>query len=169
MAAVQDRTRAVNGLNDPQQGACSGPEAPAHAPCSAGCWRIWRRWMTGCGRWSMMHELGPLALRQLELLIMRAPPGLQFVLATRHDVRLRADVEAEQDRRVAGIRLAEAAHSQPSHPYTKVCGRPLADDITARRPIARRMAPPGNCFSASGRNPRGNRAITGRSCTMSPI
>ena len=62
--------------------------------------------MTGCGRWSMMHKLGPLALRQLELLIMRAPPGLRFVLATRHDVRRRADVQAEQDRCVAGIRLA---------------------------------------------------------------
>ena len=27
MAAVQDRTHAVDGLNDPQQGACSGPQA----------------------------------------------------------------------------------------------------------------------------------------------
>ena len=35
-----------------------------------------------------VHELGPDALRQLELLIMRAPDGLRFVLATRHDVRL---------------------------------------------------------------------------------
>jgi LuxR family transcriptional regulator, maltose regulon positive regulatory protein len=35
-----------------------------------------------------VHELGPDALRQLELLIMRAPAGLRFVLATRHDVRL---------------------------------------------------------------------------------
>jgi LuxR family transcriptional regulator, maltose regulon positive regulatory protein len=35
-----------------------------------------------------VHELGQDALRQLELLIMRAPPGLRFVLATRHDVRL---------------------------------------------------------------------------------
>src|SRR5215469_16231500 len=35
-----------------------------------------------------MHELGGEALRQLELLILRAPPGLRFVLATRHDVRL---------------------------------------------------------------------------------
>jgi LuxR family transcriptional regulator, maltose regulon positive regulatory protein len=36
-----------------------------------------------------VHELGPdQALRQLELLIMRAPPQLRFVLATRHDVRL---------------------------------------------------------------------------------
>jgi LuxR family maltose regulon positive regulatory protein len=36
-----------------------------------------------------VHELGSdLAQRQLELLLMRAPPGLRFVLATRHDVRL---------------------------------------------------------------------------------
>jgi LuxR family transcriptional regulator, maltose regulon positive regulatory protein len=35
-----------------------------------------------------VHELGADALRQLELLIMRVPPGLRFVLATRHDVRL---------------------------------------------------------------------------------
>jgi len=35
-----------------------------------------------------VHELGADALRQLELLIMRAPPELRFVLATRHDVRL---------------------------------------------------------------------------------
>jgi LuxR family transcriptional regulator, maltose regulon positive regulatory protein len=35
-----------------------------------------------------VHELGQDTLRQLELLIMRAPPELRFVLATRHDVRL---------------------------------------------------------------------------------
>src|SRR5262245_25301473 len=35
-----------------------------------------------------VQELGPETLRQLELLIMRAPRGLRFVLATRHDVRL---------------------------------------------------------------------------------
>jgi LuxR family maltose regulon positive regulatory protein len=35
-----------------------------------------------------VHELGPEALRQLELLIMRAPPQLRFVLAARHDLRL---------------------------------------------------------------------------------
>ena len=35
-----------------------------------------------------VHELGPEALRQLELLILRAPPELRFMLATRHDVRL---------------------------------------------------------------------------------
>ena len=36
-----------------------------------------------------LHELGPAeAQRQLELLMMRAPAELRFVLATRHDVRL---------------------------------------------------------------------------------
>src|SRR5215469_3596871 len=36
-----------------------------------------------------VHELGPAeALRQLELLMMRAPEELRFVLATRHDVQL---------------------------------------------------------------------------------
>jgi len=36
-----------------------------------------------------VHELGSSdALRQLELLVMRAPPQLRFVLATRRDVRL---------------------------------------------------------------------------------
>jgi LuxR family maltose regulon positive regulatory protein len=36
-----------------------------------------------------VHELGSTeALRQLELLVMRAPPTLRFVFATRHDVRL---------------------------------------------------------------------------------
>ena len=35
-----------------------------------------------------VHELGPDALRQLELVVMRAPAGLRFVLAARHDVRL---------------------------------------------------------------------------------
>jgi LuxR family transcriptional regulator, maltose regulon positive regulatory protein len=35
-----------------------------------------------------VQELGGDALAQLELLILRAPPGLRFVLAGRHDVRL---------------------------------------------------------------------------------
>jgi LuxR family transcriptional regulator, maltose regulon positive regulatory protein len=34
------------------------------------------------------HELGSEVLRQLELLILRAPTELRFVLATRHDVQL---------------------------------------------------------------------------------
>jgi LuxR family transcriptional regulator, maltose regulon positive regulatory protein len=35
-----------------------------------------------------VHELDPDALRQLQLLIMRAPAELRFVFAARHDVRL---------------------------------------------------------------------------------
>src|SRR5215469_1768516 len=35
-----------------------------------------------------VQELGPDALAQLELLMLRAPAGLRFVLAARHDVRL---------------------------------------------------------------------------------
>ena len=35
-----------------------------------------------------VHELDLEASRQLELLVMRAPPQLRFVLAARHDVRL---------------------------------------------------------------------------------
>ena len=53
-----------------------------------------------------VHELGPDALRQLELLVMRAPPQLRFVLATRHDVRLglhRLRLEGE----LAEIRAAD--------------------------------------------------------------
>jgi LuxR family maltose regulon positive regulatory protein len=54
-----------------------------------------------------VHELVPAeALRQLELLLMRAPPELRFVLATRHDVRLglhRLRLEGE----LAEIRAAD--------------------------------------------------------------
>ena len=35
-----------------------------------------------------LHELGPTVLRQLELLVLRAPADLRFVLSSRHDVRL---------------------------------------------------------------------------------
>jgi DNA-binding SARP family transcriptional activator len=35
-----------------------------------------------------VHELGPEVMRQLELLVLGAPPSLRFVLATRQDVRL---------------------------------------------------------------------------------
>jgi LuxR family maltose regulon positive regulatory protein len=45
-----------------------------------------------------LHELSSDVLEQLELLVLRAPPGLRFVLATRHDVRLglhRPRLEAE--------------------------------------------------------------------------
>jgi len=61
-----------------------------------------------------VHELGPDALRQLELLIMRAPARLQFVLTSRRDVRLglhRLRLEGElAEVRAADLRfsLAEA-------------------------------------------------------------
>jgi len=76
-----------------------------------------------------LHELGPDVLRQLELLVLRAPPELRFVLAARHDVRLglhrlrlegklaelrAADLrfsvaEARELFEAAGVRLSEAA------------------------------------------------------------
>jgi LuxR family maltose regulon positive regulatory protein len=62
-----------------------------------------------------VHELGTEVLRQLKLLVMRAPPeGLRFVLASRHDVRLglhRLRLEGElADIRAVDLRfsLAEA-------------------------------------------------------------
>jgi len=61
-----------------------------------------------------VHELGSEALPQLELLLMRAPRELRFVLATRHDVRLglhRLRLEGElAEVRTADLRfsLAEA-------------------------------------------------------------
>ena len=62
-----------------------------------------------------VHELGSdEARRQLELLVMRAPPELRFVLATRHDLRLglhRLRLEGElTEIRAADLRfsLAEA-------------------------------------------------------------
>ena len=77
-----------------------------------------------------VHELGPdQALRQLELLVLRAPPQLRFVLAARHEVRLglhrlRLDgqlteirvadlrftpAEAQQLFAAAGVELSESA------------------------------------------------------------
>ncbi|HTT49982.1 MAG TPA: AAA family ATPase [Streptosporangiaceae bacterium] len=69
-----------------------------------------------------VHELGPDALRQLELLVMRAPEGLRFVLAARHDVRLglhRLWLEGElaeirePDLRFTLVRRAAAAGAAP--------------------------------------------------------
>jgi LuxR family transcriptional regulator, maltose regulon positive regulatory protein len=58
-----------------------------------------------------VHELGSAdALAQLELLVMRAPPELRFVLATRHDLRLglhRLRLEGE----LAEIRAADLRFS----------------------------------------------------------
>ena len=60
-----------------------------------------------------LHELGSAdTLRQLELLVMRAPPQLRFVLATRHDVRLglhRLRLEGElTEIRAADLRFTPA-------------------------------------------------------------
>jgi LuxR family maltose regulon positive regulatory protein len=60
-----------------------------------------------------VHELGSAdMLRQLELLVMRAPPALRFVLATRHDVRLglhRLRLEGElTELRAADLRFSVA-------------------------------------------------------------
>src|SRR6476619_7340369 len=60
-----------------------------------------------------MHELGSAeALAQLELLVMRAPPELRFVLATRHDMRLglhRLRLEGElAEIRAADLRFTRA-------------------------------------------------------------
>jgi LuxR family transcriptional regulator, maltose regulon positive regulatory protein len=59
-------------------------------------WRILERLLTDLAPlaeriWLVvddLHELSPEVLGQLELLIMRAPPSVRFVLATRHDVHL---------------------------------------------------------------------------------
>src|SRR6266566_3045737 len=66
-----------------------------------------------------VHELGSdEARRQLELLVMRAPDRLRFVLATRHDLRLglhRLRLEGElTELRAADLRLA--ALSLAGHP-----------------------------------------------------
>src|SRR6201999_1379628 len=59
-----------------------------------------------------VHELGSAeALAQLELLVMRAPPELRFVLATRHDLRLglhRLRLEGE----LSEIRTADLQFTQ---------------------------------------------------------
>jgi LuxR family maltose regulon positive regulatory protein len=75
-----------------------------------------------------LHELcPPEALRQLELLIMRSPPGLRFVLVARHDLRLglhRLRLSGElTEIRAADLRfsLAEA------RALLEVAGVPLSD------------------------------------------
>src|SRR6478609_7154621 len=92
-----------------------------------------------------VHELGSAeALAQLELLVMRAPPELRFVLATRHDLRLglhRLRLEGElAEIRTADLQfsLAEVLERQPGEVRrlllrTSVLERvsgPLADALT---------------------------------------
>jgi LuxR family maltose regulon positive regulatory protein len=58
-----------------------------------------------------VHELGSEALRQLELLVMRAPPELRFVLATRHDLRLGLQVQ-QLERVIDGLGLQVPSRGQ---------------------------------------------------------
>jgi LuxR family transcriptional regulator, maltose regulon positive regulatory protein len=75
-----------------------------------------------------LHELNSgEALRQLELLIMRAPPTLRFVLVTRHDLRL-----GLHRLRLAGelteIRTADLRFTLPqARAVLDVAGVPLSD------------------------------------------
>jgi LuxR family transcriptional regulator, maltose regulon positive regulatory protein len=57
-----------------------------------------------------VHELGPEVMRQLELLVLRAPSALRFVLATRHDVRLGLH-RLRLEGRLAEIRAADLRFS----------------------------------------------------------
>ena len=78
-----------------------------------------------------VHELSPEMLRQLELLVMRAPPELRFVLATRHDVRLglhRLRLEGElAEIRADDLRLSLAEAGQ----LMAGVGVDLADPVLA--------------------------------------
>jgi LuxR family maltose regulon positive regulatory protein len=57
-----------------------------------------------------VHHLAADALRQLELLVMRAPDQLRFVLATRHDLRLRLH-RLRLEGQLAEIRMADLRFS----------------------------------------------------------
>jgi len=79
-----------------QTAACSGLVQPLTPAPDLDGWAITERLLAELAPlagplWLVVddvHDLGPDVLRQLELLIMRAPPLLRFVLAARHDVRL---------------------------------------------------------------------------------
>ena len=79
-----------------------------------------------------VHELGTAeTLRQLELLIMRAPPALRFVLVTRHDLRL-----GLHRLRLAGelteIRTADLRFSRTdARTLLHAAGVPLSDSALA--------------------------------------
>jgi LuxR family maltose regulon positive regulatory protein len=79
-----------------------------------------------------LHELcPPEALRQLELLIMRAPPELRFVLLTRHDLRLglhRLRLSGElTEIRTADLRFSRAE----ARALLDAAGVPLSDSTAA--------------------------------------
>jgi LuxR family maltose regulon positive regulatory protein len=77
-------------------GPCSGLVRAMSAAPDLDGWMIVERLLTDLAPlrdrvWLVIddvHELGSEALRQLDLLIMRAQPGVRFVLASRHNVRL---------------------------------------------------------------------------------
>jgi LuxR family transcriptional regulator, maltose regulon positive regulatory protein len=80
-----------------------------------------------------VHELHSAeALRQLELLLMRAPAGLRFVLATRHDLRLglhRLRLEAE----LTEIRMADLRFTlDEARALFEAAGIPLSDTALVR-------------------------------------
>jgi LuxR family maltose regulon positive regulatory protein len=89
-------------------------------------WAIVERLLTDLARledrlWLVIDDVHALgadqARRQLELLLMRAPPELRFVLATRHDVRLGSPFAAQfsgSERTVAEYLLAEVLERQPA-------------------------------------------------------
>jgi LuxR family maltose regulon positive regulatory protein len=133
-------------------------------------WALVERLLADLGRpdgqvWLVIDDVHELrsddALRQLELLIMRAPPQLRFVLATRHDLhlglhRLRlagelteirtADLRLSEDEaralyQAAGIELPDAALRQ-LHDRTEgwAAGLRLAALSLAGRPDPARFA-----------------------------
>ena len=92
-----------------------------------------------------VQELGSDALRQLELLIMRAPAGLRFVLATRRDVQLglhRLRLEGElAEIREPDLRLPRRQRRRRANHLDRA-GQPCQIPPAAGR-RARPGAPPG--------------------------
>jgi LuxR family maltose regulon positive regulatory protein len=99
--------------------AASGLVRPLTAAPDLDGWEIVERLLTDLARlenrvWLVIDDVHELrsaeVLRQLELLVMRGPPELRFVLATRHDLRLglhRLRLEGElTEIRAADLRFA---------------------------------------------------------------
>jgi LuxR family maltose regulon positive regulatory protein len=112
-----------------------------------------------------VHELGPEALRQLELLITRAPPPLRFVLAVRRDVRLglhRLRLEGElteirdpelRFNLVEAGELFDAARVELPGWWPGGANRRLGSRAAAGRPVAGRAPRPGTVRRAVLRHP----------------
>ena len=85
-----------------------------------------------------VHELGSAeARRQLELMLMRGPPALRFVLATRHDLRLglhRLRLEGElTDSSAAASRSARSSMASRASSARRPLTAALAAASGARR------------------------------------